>query len=173
MDMNLGKLQEIERDRELKNNLDSILDLMEYEENTDNSEKNNYYKAITAALYFFLQKHFPDTEKGRSGKSTKDDFYKIVEYINENYTGNISVNSIAAHFYFSRGKLSSVFKKYAGTGINEYINQLRIKKANQLILRGETVTNAALSCGFESVRTFNNCYKRIMGMSPGEYIKSR
>ena len=164
---------EIERDRELKNNLDSILDLMEYEENTDNSEKNNYYKAITAALYFFLQKHFPDTEKGRSGKSTKDDFYKIVEYINENYTGNISVNSIAAHFYFSRGKLSSVFKKYAGTGINEYINQLRIKKANQLILRGETVTNAALSCGFESVRTFNNCYKRIMGMSPGEYIKSR
>ncbi len=164
---------EIEKDTALKNNLDLILSLMEYEENTDNSEKNNYYKAITASLYFFLQQHFPKTQSGHSGKSTKSDFYRIVEYINEHFAENISVNSISAHFYFSRGKLSAVFKKYAGVGINEYINQLRIKNANKLLLQGQSSTSAALLSGFESIRTFNNCYKKIMGVTPSEYIKSR
>lgn len=164
---------ETEKDAELMNNLDSLLNLMEYEENIDNSEKNNYYKSITAALYFFLQRYFSDTEKSRPGKSTKGDFYRIAEYINEHYKESITVNSIAAHFYFSRGKLSSVFKKYAGVGMNEYINQLRIKNANKLLLQGYSSTDAALSSGFESIRTFNSCYKRIMGMTPGEYVKSR
>lgn len=164
---------EIEKDKVLKNNLESLLNLLEHEENTDSSDKNNYYKAITAALYFFLQQHFPSIEKTRSGKRNKNDFYKIVEYINEHYTKDITVNSISAHFYFSRGKLSSVFKKYAGVGINEYINQLRIKNANKLLLQGESITCAALSSGFESIRTFNNCYKKIMGITPGEYVKSR
>ena len=164
---------EIEIKKELKNNLESLLNLMEHEENIDNSDDNNYYKAITAALYFLLQQNFSATEKGVSGKSTKSDFYRIVEYINEHYTESITVNSIATQFYFSRGKLSSVFKKYAGASINEYINQLRIKNANKLLLQGHSSTSAALSSGFESIRTFNNCYKRIMGMTPGEYVKSR
>lgn len=164
---------EIKNSTELKDKLSSLLDLMEYEEDTDSSEKNSYYKAITAALYFFLQQHFSDTAKASTGKSSKDDFYRIVGYINEHFSENITVNSVAAHFYFSRGKLSSVFKKYAGTGVNEYINRLRINNANKLLLQGHSSTSAALSSGFESIRTFNNCYKRIMGITPGEYVKSR
>ena len=164
---------EIRKNESLKKNLDSILNLMEYEENTDNSETNNYYKSITAALYFFLQQHFPEDAKLHSGKSTKNDFYRIVEYINEHFTENITVTSISSHFYFSRGKLTSVFKKYAGTTINEYITQLRIKNANKLLLGGQSITAAALSSGFESIRTFNNCYKKVMGITPSEYVKSR
>jgi len=164
---------EIAQDEEIKNNLDSLLNLMEYEENIEKSGNNNYYKAISAALYFFLQQHFPETDIKRPGKSGKNDFYRIVEYINAHFTENITVNSVSAHFYFSRGKVGSLFKKYAGIGVNDYINQLRIKNANALLLQGESSTAAALSSGFESIRTFNNCYKKIMGMTPGEYVKSR
>lgn len=164
---------DIEKDSHLNMNLASILALMEHEENIDNYDKNNYYKALTAALYFFLQRHFPEEGKERQIKSGKSDFYRIVEYINENYTHSITVNSISAHFYFSRGKLTTVFKKYAGVGINEYINRLRINNANKLLLQGQSITAAALSSGFESLRTFNNCYKKIMGITPSEYTKSR
>ncbi len=164
---------EIQKNEALKNNLDSLLNLMECEENTDNSETNNYFKSITAALYFFLQQYFPEAFRFHSGKSAKSDFYRIVEYINEHFTENITVNSITSHFYFSRGKLTSVFKKYAGISINEYITQLRIKNANKLLLQGQSSTVAALSSGFESIRTFNNCYKKIMGITPSEYVKSR
>lgn len=166
-------IRRTDMDENLKKGLDSLLNLMEYEDNTDNSDNNNYYKSITAALYFLLQQHFPQNRSSRKGKSPKDDFYRIVEYINEHYTENISVNSISEHFYFSRGKLSSVFRKYAGVSLNEYINQLRIKNANKLLLQGHSSTSAALSSGYESIRTFNNCYKKIMGMTPGEYVKSR
>ena len=86
----------------------------------------------------------------------------MVEYINENFADTMTVNSIASHFYFSRGKVTSVFKKYSGMTVNEYVNRLRIKKANEMLLRGDSVSSAALSCGFESIRTFNNSYKKII-----------
>lgn len=164
---------EIVKNNELRNNLGLLFGMMECEENIADSDNNNYYKAITAALYFLLQQHFPETAAKHSDKSSKNDFYRIVEYINNHFSENITVDSISKHFYFSRGKLSTVFRKYSGMGVNDYINRLRIKNANMLLLKGESVTNAALSSGFESIRTFNNCYKKIMGLSPSEYVKSR
>lgn len=44
--------------------------------------------------------------------------------------------------------------------VNEYVNRLGIKQANILLANGESITNAALYNGFESIRTFNNSYKK-------------
>lgn len=56
-------------------------------------------------------------------------------------------------------------------GLNEYINGIRIKNANRLMVEGQSITEAALDSGFQSVRTFNYAYKEQMGMTPTEYIK--
>lgn len=56
-------------------------------------------------------------------------------------------------------------------GLNEYIYSLRIKKANDLMNQGYSVTDAALQSGFQSIRTFNNIYKKVCGMTPSDYKK--
>ena len=67
--------------------------------------------------------------------------------------------------------MSKIFLKYSGISINEHISMLRIKCANQLLVGGQSIIEAALESGFQSVRTFNNTYKKYMGMTPTEYIK--
>jgi transcriptional regulator GlxA family with amidase domain len=57
--------------------------------------------------------------------------------------------------------------------LNEYIYSLRIKKANYLMKQGCSITEAALCSGFQSVRTFNNTYKKITGIVPSEYRKKQ
>ena len=65
-----------------------------------------------------------------------------------------------------------MFRKYAGTDLNEYINSLRIKQVNQMLLQGCRITEAATESGFQSIRTFNNLYRLQTGMTPSEYLRS-
>ena len=65
-----------------------------------------------------------------------------------------------------RGKLSKIFSKYSSMSVNNYLNNLRINKANELLKDGCSVTQAAFESGFQSVRTFNNTYKNLTGTTP-------
>ena len=153
----------------LSEQIDAILMLMSRERDTENAQSNPYFKSLMSALYFLLRRHFGRELSGMSG--SRQVFYNVANYINSNYCEDISVNSLAATFYFYRGKLSSTFKKYAGVSINDYIGNLRIAKANAMLSAGTSVTEAAIESGFKNIRSFNNVYKKIMGMTPREYLK--
>lgn len=153
--------------------VNSIISLLQEETNAVICHDNLYMQSLSSSLFFLLQKHFSQNSESVTSFGQRNDFYKIVDYINNNFCKDISVNSIASQFYFSRGKLSAVFKKYSGTGITEYIQALRIKNANMLLSAGSSVTDAAMSSGFDSIRTFNNTYRKITGITPSEYIKNK
>ena len=65
-----------------------------------------------------------------------------------------------------------LFAKHLGVSVKEYITDLRIKKANELLALGYSVTETAMESGFQSVRTFNSSYKAYMGITPTQYQKS-
>lgn len=152
----------------LEERLDSILALMGSEHSAEKAQSNPYFKSLVSSFYFLLRRHFGAEMFG--GIGSRQIFYTIVDYVNKNYCDDISVNSLAATFYFSRGKLSSLFKKYSGISITDYIGNLRIKKANEMLSGGSSVTEAALESGFKNIRSFNNVYKKTMGMTPREYL---
>ena len=153
----------------LSEQIDALLLLMSHERETENAKSNPYFKSLMSALYFLLRRHFGAALSGVSG--SRKVFYTVANYINSNYCEDISVNSLAATFYFSRGKLSSVFKKYSGVSITDYVGNLRIRKANAMLSAGSSVTEAAFESGFKNIRSFNNVYKKIMGMTPREYLR--
>lgn len=165
--------EELADDPELSNEINSLFDLMEKEERVIYGESNPFFQSIAAALYFSLMRKHPRNDSKIISKKDRREFYKIAEYINDNYTNDITVNSISKELCFSRGKLSEIFGKFAGTGINTYINTLRINHVNQLIENGVSITDAAFESGFQSMRTFNNAYQKIMNMTPSEYIKRK
>jgi len=94
------------------------------------------------------------------------EFYRITEYIRANLGGDLTAQAIAGALFLPRRRLASVFSQYAGISLNEYVNTLRIRRANALLDEGSSVTNAALESGFQSIRTFNNVYKRLTGQTP-------
>ncbi|MCP4135231.1 MAG: helix-turn-helix domain-containing protein [bacterium] len=95
---------------------------------------------------------------------------RVLAFINENYTSDISREGLAAAVDINPNYLSSLFNAYTGKKINEYINGLRIEEAAKRLQDADIqVIEAALSVGFESLSTFNRVFKKTLGKSPREY----
>lgn len=155
----------------LEEKITMLFNLMEDEDNAENTLENPFLSGIAASLYLLLERHFSTSESVFSKNKEKQDFYRIAEYINTHYKEELTVTSISKELYFSRGHLAAIFKKYAGVSVTDYINTLRITNANYLLKNGASATEAALESGFQSIRTFNNVYKAVMNTTPTKYAK--
>lgn len=164
--------EEISAESGLKQQIENMLNIILNEASVDIGEKNPFMQCMFAAFYFMLMSRFSKNEVSTTTKKEKLDFYKIVEFANNNYKDNITVQSIAKSLYMDRGRLSKLFTKYAGITLTHYINSLRISTAIELIENGTGVTDASYESGFQSVRTFNDVYKKIMHSCPKKIKKS-
>lgn len=93
----------------------------------------------------------------------------IRDYINSNYQYSLSVRDIAKFFSYNEAYLGRLFKEEAGCSIKEYINDLRLKKAAELLKKGLTVISASQQAGFDTVTYFNRIFKNRYGITPGDY----
>ena len=152
----------------LSDSIKALLDVLIAERRVESGDKHPVMQSVAVALYYLLLRHFPAPCEGKAEKKEKGEFYRIVSYVDEHFTENITVGSIARTQYIDRGKLSRLFLTYAGMTLNTYINTLRIDRATALIVGGTPITEAALDAGFQSVRTFHEVYRRMKGTSPRE-----
>ena len=96
----------------------------------------------------------------------------IVTYINQNYASIESIDQIASEFYISKYHLCRVFKRAMELTVIEYLNQVRIKNAAQLLTdTDKDIVEIAVQCGYHSVAYFSNLFKKTMGFAPTEYRK--
>lgn len=72
----------------------------------------------------------------------------------------------------SREYLARCFKKYLGTSPSEYINEIRINYASNLLLRtNSSMLDICYDCGFQSTSNFYRVFKKKHGISPTEFMK--
>lgn len=94
----------------------------------------------------------------------------VVAYINDNYAAIDGISQIAEHFFVSKYHLCRVFKNAMHVTIIEYLNQVKLKNARQLLeLSDRDVGEIAQLCGYHSVAYFSNIFKRTTGESPSSY----
>ena len=167
------RAEEIHQIPMLQEKLNTLFDMMEQEEMTGLVPNDPFLQSVASSVYFLLERYFSESYNIFAEERDRQEFYQVIEYVNEHFKEDITVETIAKSLYLSRGRLATIFKKYAGEGISEYINKLRIKNANYLFSQGVSITEAALDSGFQSIRTFNNVYKGIMHMTPSEYVKKK
>lgn len=97
---------------------------------------------------------------------------KVVAYIHENYTFDISREGLAATVDVHPDSLGKLFKSFTSKKLGDYINELRVKDAAaKLIETDDTIINIAFAVGFDSLRTFNRVFPRYFGMTAEKYRK--
>jgi two-component system, response regulator YesN len=99
---------------------------------------------------------------------------RIDDYICQNYMHPISNQSLARKFGFVPSYISKLFKNYKGLSPGDYLTQIRIDKAKDLISSNINVHlgDVAIAVGFSDPSYFGRLFKKMTGMSPAEYKTS-
>ena len=93
----------------------------------------------------------------------------VLEYVEKNYTEDISVQEIANRFGVHRTHLSAEFNKQIGVSLWKYIILRRIFKFNSLMTASSSAEEVAYQVGFNNYSNFFRLYKKYMGITPLEY----
>jgi len=94
----------------------------------------------------------------------------VVEYIQGNFHKKLNLAALAEQNYLSYVQFSRRFKGAVGVTPQDYVTNLRLKKAK--VLLGETdlpIGQIAANCGFGSEYYFSNFFKKHNNLSPSEY----
>lgn len=94
----------------------------------------------------------------------------VLDYIDNNYSDYLSLESISNVVQLNPVYLSHLFKKIKKVNFSEYLNEVRLLKAMEL-LKGTTmrISEIAQSVGYNDARYFATLFKKKTGMSPNEY----
>ena len=95
---------------------------------------------------------------------------QVESYIGDHLHEKLTVEDIAAHFHYSRARLSAIFKEVSGMGINEVVTSQRMRKAKTLLQKGQhTITQISAMLGYCSPQYFSTKFAAEVGCSPSEY----
>ena len=110
--------------------------------------------------------------EGIRHKNGFDQVRPALEYIRENYALPMKIAEIAAVCHMSESHFRRLFEENISMTPVEYLNQLRVKKAGDLIKKtGYSMEEIAVKVGFTTTSTFNRNFKRITGTSPYQWKK--
>lgn len=133
---------------------------------------NNYHPLETVGCLYrllgLLCEHCIDS--GNSSIKKFESFNNVVNYINANFTKNISAADISRHFGYDESYFCRKFKKSTGITVTNYIRTQRLEHARQLLEKTEEpIRHIAISCGFIDAAYFTNCFKSMYKISPLKY----
>lgn len=142
------------------------------------AEKEPYYQDIVKAtlreFWYLLRRKIPKSNNELQSQNKRNnmlyDLQQLMSYMDEHYADNITLEFAANQMNFSESHFSKVFKKLTGINFVTYLNLIRVEQAaNQLQTTPNKITEIALNCGFNNIRTFNRVFKEVTGYTPTEF----
>lgn len=138
--------------------------------------QNLMIESLSVQIVVQLLRDFTETgsDVRRNGKSKdKPNLGIIMEYFKENYQSNgYSTVKAARMANMSTFQFIRSFRKETGKTPYEFLMDLRLKKATELLLTGKSsITEICFICGFTNHSHFTTTFRKKLGMSPSEYRK--
>jgi YesN/AraC family two-component response regulator len=137
---------------------------------------DTYSKILLAELLLFLNRSIehPRISQFEHPSSLHKKISEIVVYLNSHYNEEITLDLISRHFYISPYYFSRLFKEVTGFSFVEYLNSVRIREAQKMLLESCCkISDIADKTGFDSSTHFGRVFKAITGLSPLQYRKKQ
>lgn len=96
-------------------------------------------------------------------------FNQLIEYIDLHFADNLTLSDCAKELAMSPNNIDRLFRNHMNMNFTAYYNSVRIQKAKELLIRGESIKTVASITGFNHLNYFYKVFKRYTGMTPGEY----
>lgn len=89
------------------------------------------------------------------------------------YAGRLPVSELAAACQMTVHVLQRLIRQATGLSANEYIQRYRVERAKELLAGGASVGEAARKAGYQSEQYFMRLFKRITGVTPGQFCRQK
>jgi AraC-like DNA-binding protein len=141
---------------------------LESEENTEAKE------ILLASLSTMITHHIIRTILGKNHTNKKESNHlaidTVVNYINTNFSEDISVDELATLVKLSKSYLTKLFTKEMDISPMEYLKRVRLQHAKKLLLKPKlSITAIATQCGFNSSSYFTKSFKELYRETPKEF----
>lgn len=137
-------------------------------------KKLPFHRAETSALLKSVLSQLARNAENSDTGNKRFNVEEIVSYIQKHYREPLTNEGLSKIFHYHPNYLTSEFKKRMGSPIHKYILETRILKASSMLESGyNNLNEVALLCGFSDMNYFSRYFKKMLGVSPSRFAKSR
>lgn len=127
------------------------------------------YAEFEERLHDLVERYYELVEKVKL-QSTSFKITEIKSFIDQNYFEDIKISMFADKYYLSREYLMKLFKQAYGYGIHEYVQKVRMEKAQELLLDTQLkIQEVAEMLGYKDTNYFSKAFRNYFDCSPTEY----
>ena len=129
------------------------------------------HNLIKACIYEMLDKIMKDKEMNISGSR----FSYVFDYFDNNFSDPaFSVETAGESLHLSQSSLRRAFASHLGLSPVQYLTQLRMKRAVELLMNSElSIKEIALLCGYDDEKYFSRVFKKRYGYAPSCFLRKR
>jgi AraC-like DNA-binding protein len=127
-------------------------------------------------LWALLFEHTAKSAEGQNpieqGAANREDLAikRMISFIQKNFSEKITLDDIAKAGLVSRSKCCRIFKQALRKSVFDYLLHFRIRRSLGLLANERmSITEVAFASGFSAASYYGEIFKRLLGMSPGEY----
>lgn len=149
----------------IKDKLSEIIEIALIKEDDD-----LFLNAKLLELFYHLSILFPNREEEERKNRKNILFAQALQYIRNNFESPIEISEIARLLSIDRTYLHRLFKQELGIGPKEYLTDVRIRKAKELLKTTDYPINIiSQSVGYEDTQQFAKVFKRIVNTTPSKF----
>lgn len=142
--------------------------------NTNDLRELLVYSRLLVMVEQLIHSEFDDDTSAHNRcdkrKEYSDRFNEIINYLNNNYTEDLTVDDVAKRFGLSKYYFSRLFQQYTHYTFCDYLTFRRLKAAEQLMSdQSLSITDIAFQAGFSTLSTFSRVFHKYKKCTPSEY----
>ena len=167
----IAEIDHVFRAPRLLKEVTEIFDLIAQEYARADAYRTEMLRAHVHRLFYLIARH---REESVAVAHESTAVKRALDYIKENYTREITLTRLAEQSGVTPAHLSRAIKREAGVGFNEYLNALRLQRAEFMLRNenGKSVSDIAFACGFNDSNYFSYRFKKAYGVSP-THVKNK
>ncbi|MBR6326712.1 MAG: AraC family transcriptional regulator [Lachnospiraceae bacterium] len=128
------------------------------------------HEGLTRLLTLLMEQSWHPEHQELDGK--KKELASVKHYLQGHYTQKITLDDLSARFYINKYYLTRIFREYFGCSINQYLQELRITHAKELLrFSDKSMEEIGYECGIGAPYYFSRLFRKVEGISPSEYRK--
>lgn len=109
-------------------------------------------------------------DKNMNNKSFNPYIRKAIEYVHENYSQDITIDSLCNYLDINKSYFCSLFKRYTGNTFSYFLNHFRVEKSKKLLINSNlSLLDIAIEVGFNNQNYYSMVFKKYTNMSPSKY----